>query len=168
MSSADLSAVLPHPRGVSQAAPAGAPGADRRAGALCRAHCEDHYCWMHGGHRGLHEIPEGELLSTGGRRFGNLRPAGWHQDDDLAADRAAYDARARLLSRTAIGRLRDLWGSQTAAGGVPIAGGAGVMSKDELVRALLRREFPGEDRCDPEHCRWPAAGHSPFCVPGTR
>jgi hypothetical protein len=47
-----------------------------------------------------------------------------------------------------------------------LAGGPDVMSKDELIAAVLRREFPGEDRCDPESCQWPSGTHSVFCVPG--
>jgi hypothetical protein len=46
-------------------------------------------------------------------------------------------------------------------------GGPAVMSKDELIGSILRREYPGEDRCDAERCRWPFGSHSVYCVPGT-
>jgi hypothetical protein len=66
---------------------------------MCRAHCESHYCDLTVIHGGLHETPARERLSTGERRFGDLHPPGWHRDDDLAADRARHDARARELTR---------------------------------------------------------------------
>lgn len=138
------------------------------AESTCRAHCEGRYCGLRERHTGLHELPAGELLSTGGRRFGALYPAGWHRDDALAADRARYEGRARELSSMGTGRLRELRSGQLAAAGVrTVAGGPATMSKDELVTAALRREFPGEDRCDPQSCRWPEGPHSPYCVPGT-
>jgi hypothetical protein len=66
------------------------------------------------------------------------------------------------------GRLRELRTGQLAAAGVrTIAGGPTTMSKDELMTAVLRREFPGEDRCDPQFRRWPEGPHSPYCIPGT-
>ena len=117
---------------------------------------------------GLHETPANERLSTGGREFGDLHPAGWHRDDDLSAARARYDARARELSRTGTVSLRELRSEQLVGAGIrTVVGGPAAMSKDELVRAILRLEFPGEDRCDPQLCRWPTGPHSPFCTPGT-
>ena len=82
------------------------------ADALCRAHCESRYCGRRKNHRGLHETPPGEPLSSGGHRFGTLHPPGWNQADDLAADRALYSARAVELSRMATTRLRELYSGQ--------------------------------------------------------
>jgi hypothetical protein len=135
---------------------------------MCPAHCESHYCGLTAPHGGLHETPAKERLSSGERRFGDLHPPGWHRGDDLAADRARRDTRARELSRMSRPRLREFHREQLADAGIRmLIGGPDSMSKDELIRAILRREFPLEDRCDPQGCRWPDGPHSNFCIPGT-
>jgi hypothetical protein len=107
-------------------------------------------------------------LSTGGRRFGQPFPAGWHPGDGLDAARAERDARVRQLSRMSKPRLREVCHEQRANAGIlTLHGGPDVMSKDELVAAILRRDFPGEDRCDPSWCQWPFGEHSPLCTIGT-
>lgn len=147
---------------------AAASGTAARPGGLCPAHCESHYCGREAGHPGLHETPASERLSTGGRTFGDIYPAGWSRGDSLAGDRARHDARVRELDRMSKARLRDLALEQLRGMGIqPLMGGPAVMSKDELISDVLRREFPGEDRCDPQACRWPAGEHSVYCVPGT-
>jgi hypothetical protein len=138
------------------------------AEATCRAHCDSHVCHLPAGHPGRHETPASERLSTGGRHFGDLYPAGWHRGDSLAADRARHDDRVRQLDRMSKARLRQLRHEQLATMGMrAVYGGPDVMSKDELISAVLRFEFPGEDRCDAERCHWPDGEHSVYCVPGT-
>ena len=142
--------------------------ASRDADGTCQDRCEGRRCGLRERHAGLHELPAGELLSTGGSRFGGLYPAGWDPGDALAQDRALYEARASELSRKGVTALRELHAGQLAGAGVrTVAGGPSEMSKDELVAAILRREFPGEDRCDPRGCRWPEGPHSPYCTQGT-
>jgi hypothetical protein len=136
--------------------------------ATCRAHCDSHFCHLPAGHPGRRETPARERLSTGGRHFGDLYPAGWHRGDSLAADRARHDDRVRQLSRMSKARLRDLALEQRRGMGFEtVYGGPAVMSKDELISDIIVREFPGEDRCDSERCRWPDGPHSVYCVPGT-
>ena len=139
------------------------------APATCSAHCESHYCHLPAGHGGLHETPAYERLSTGGRRFGDLHPAGWDLGDSLAEARAEWSARARQLTRMSKARLRELALDQLRGMGFEVLyGGPAVMSKDELIGSILRHEFPGDDRCDAERCQWPTGKHSVYCVLGTR
>lgn len=137
--------------------------------ATCSAHCESHYCHLPADHAGLHETPAYERLSTGTRRFGELRPYGWHHGDGLDDERARQDARARQLNRMPKRDLVAIIMQRARERGASwLIGGPAVMSKDELIWAVLRWEWPGEDRCDSERCTWPHGKHSPFCVPGVR
>lgn len=148
--------------------PCGICGEFGPAGATCRAHCDSLFCHLPARHPGLHETAASERLRTGGRRFGELHPSGWHRGDSLDADRARWSDRARQLGRMSKARLRELATGQLANMGIrPIMGGPAVMSKDELVASILGREFPREDRCDADRCQWPDGPHSVYCVPGT-
>jgi hypothetical protein len=137
--------------------------------ATCSAHCESRLCHLPAGHAGLHETPAYERLSTGGRRFGDLYPAGWHSGDGLDDERARQTARVRQLWRMPKRDLIAIVAERARERGASwLIGGPPLWSKDELLSAVIRFEWPEADRCDADRCTWPDGPHSPFCVPGVR